>query len=186
MESCGDEGFGDGCASSFDLDGCVPQSLAAPDGFEDEEVFDGEAFTIDLVFTPDEKLLVVQKEGYVNLWEDPDGDYSYSKKTQILDISDDVCDKQERGLGGIQLHPDFGVINRYVYLYYTYNKNGNCDETADNGPVNRLSRFVMLESFEIDKDTEFVTLRNPFVGESHAQRRQDRVRQRRVPVRDRG
>ena len=137
------------------------KAIAAPNGFVDEEIFAGEGFTVDMVFTPDEKLLVVKKEGYVNLWEDPDGDYSYTKKTQILDLSGDMCDNQERALGGIQLHPDFGVSNRYIYLYYPFNKNGNCNEDAADGPVNRLSRFVVSESYEIDRDTETVFFESP-------------------------
>ncbi len=56
-----------------------------------------------------------------------------------------LCSNSERGLLGIAVDPNF-ASNNYIYIYYTYNRvpNSNCP-TRDfvNGPVNRVSRFVL-------------------------------------------
>jgi glucose/arabinose dehydrogenase len=66
-----------------------------------------------------------------------------------------VCANSERGVEGVEVHPDFET-NRYIFIYYTFNKNGNCDEDPFIGPVNRLSRFVLPTNNIIDISSETV------------------------------
>ena len=118
------------------------------------------------MFTPNDdgrEMIVIQKKGIVTVWHDVDMDYSYAVHTVALDMSDIVCSNGERALGGVQLHPDFSVHqNRYIYLYYTYDATGQClQDDAEHGPVNRLSRFVLSESWKIDPSTETVLLQTP-------------------------
>lgn len=141
---------------------------AVPTGFVQEEIFTNVNFPIDMVFTPSEReMIVVQKKGIVTVWQDVDMDFSYAQKTVALDMSAVVCVNGERGLGGVQLHPDFDIQdNRYIYLYYTYDETGQCLVANpavgdDEGPVNRLSRFVLSESWTIDPNSETVLLQTP-------------------------
>lgn len=51
----------------------------------------------------------------------------------------------------------FSFLFTLSYTYYTYKKNGNCDEDADKGPVNRLSRWMYDPATKtIDPDSEVV------------------------------
>lgn len=51
----------------------------------------------------------------------------------------------------------------HSYLYYTFPKDGNCDEgNEDSGPVNRLSRWTFNPMLnQIDPDSEMVLLDTP-------------------------
>ncbi len=60
-----------------------------------------------------------------------------------------ICNNGERGLLGVALDPDFGT-NRYIYLYYTFDRAGTgaCSPTGgavwtSSFPANRVSRFTM-------------------------------------------
>lgn len=66
----------------------------------------------------------------------------------MLDLREiGVCENGERGLGGVQVHPDFSdTSNRWIYVFYTYNKHGTCEENSGKrGPVNRLARYWLDE-----------------------------------------
>ena len=121
-------------------------TLALPSGFTETTLFDGTRMT-DMVWLSNENMLVTLKEGIVNLHV-PGNDYEYREKTLALDISQNTCTETERGLGSIQLHPNFET-NHYIYLYYTFPKFGNCDrESPNNGPINRLSRWTFRSNHQ--------------------------------------
>jgi glucose/arabinose dehydrogenase len=110
-----------------------------PAGFTEDHVTNVRSPTA-LAFTPDGRMLVTSKPGQLYVYEDEDG-----QRTRALNIGRRVCDNSERGLLGVAVDPNF-ADNRYIYLYYTYKKHGNCpDEVPANKryPVNRVSRFVM-------------------------------------------
>ena len=48
------------------------------------------------------------------------------------------------------------LTNMFSFIWYTFNKRGNCNEDIDNGPVDRLSRFVLPESNKVDLASETV------------------------------
>lgn len=83
----------------------VSVARAEPSGFTEETIFKN-GFMTDLTFTSDDRMFVTQKVGLVHIYE-PGTDYKYDDETTVLDIVDIVCYENERGLGGIQLHPDF-------------------------------------------------------------------------------
>ena len=60
----------------------------------------------DLCFTSDERMFVIQKMGLVSVRE-PGVNYQYENGTTVLDIVEIVCYENERGLGGLALHPNF-------------------------------------------------------------------------------
>jgi len=129
--------------------------------FEDRQIANGISFPVDFTWIPDDdRMLVAQKDGYILVY-DRDGD-DFKNRKVMLDISNDVCENGERGLGAVQVHPDFAQGKRYIYVYYTYKKFGNCDENGSKGPVNRLSRFWLDEgSNTINRGTEKVLLDTP-------------------------
>lgn len=114
---------------------------AVPPGFTERTIFEDQRMN-DVCFTSDDRMFVIQKMGIVTVRE-PGIDYQYTAEPKIiLDIVETTCYENERGLGGLALHPNFD-FNNWIYLYYTYPKDGNCDEgNEDDGPVNRLSRYV--------------------------------------------
>ena len=82
---------------------------AVPSGFDEKQIFKN-SFMTDIAFTSQDTMFVTQKLGIVLVYE-PGDDYEYNDKATVLDISDMVCFENERGLGGIQLHPNFDTNN---------------------------------------------------------------------------
>lgn len=142
---------------------------ALPDGFEDRAVIlEGRGLLVptDFKFTPGGQMLVTNQGGQVLVFDDPDGDNSYSVQTQALDLSPRMCINGERGLSGIEVHPDF-ENTRFIYVFYNINKNGNCDEDPVNGPINRLSRFVLSTMNIVDIDSETIFFETPSLAYDH-------------------
>jgi len=121
-------------------------AVALPDGFADAKVADVPAPTA-FDFTPDGRMLVTSKPGQLYVVDD-------GQRTVALDLADPngdeneddstVCSNSERGLLGVALDPDFRDPGRkYVYLYYTYSRFGDCPPDSTSDPVNRVSRFTM-------------------------------------------
>jgi glucose/arabinose dehydrogenase/PKD repeat protein len=130
----------------------APEPAAGvPPEFSDEFVANVSQ-PMDIAWTPDGRALVPTKTGQVRVLQN-----GTLLPTPALDLSGVVCTDVERGLGGLAVHPQFAT-NRYVYLYYTFQKFGGCGEAE---PVNRLSRFELLPSNVIDPNSEFVLLDTP-------------------------
>ena len=84
----------------------VPSEVrAAPSGFTERTIFEGPRMN-DLCFTSDDRMFVIQKMGLVTVRE-PGDNYQYETMTTVLDIVDITCYENERGLGGLALHPNF-------------------------------------------------------------------------------
>ncbi len=127
---------------------------AVPPGFSEERVTGIDQGT-DLEFLPTGEILVSEKNGRVVIVDD-----GVLLPTPALDLSASLCNDIERGVSGIAVHPDFET-NRWIYVYYTYPKFGNCGQSELDGPVNRLSRFVLPPSNVIDPASEVVLLDTP-------------------------
>lgn len=158
--------------------GPIPIALAddgkahnyVPSGFTHTYVWEVLGPT-DLEWMPNGDVLVAQKTG--KLWvvsgvQNGDvGDPGSVTATEALDLSDVMCSNGERAIGSVVLHPNFGETNRFIYVYYTYNKNGSCAEDANKGPVNRLSRFVLRTNNKVDRSTERVLFDTPALFKDH-------------------
>ena len=134
-----------------------PTTAAAtlPSGFEDRLVASTTKPTA-LAFTPDGRMLVATQLGQLRIYKN-----GQLLQTPALDISSKICANAERGMLGVAVDPNFST-NKYVYLYYTYNKFGVCptgQPTNANNPVNRVSRFVMSGD-AVDPATEKVLIDN--------------------------
>ncbi len=130
-------------------------SAAVPSGFEDTFLTTVSGPT-DLTWTPDGRMLIIGKDGQVRV---------YANNTLLpnpaLDLSARLCTVGEQGLVGIAVHPQFAT-NHFIYLYYIYNKfNNACPESEIDGPIGRLSRFVLPDTNVIDPASEVVLFNTP-------------------------
>jgi glucose/arabinose dehydrogenase len=147
-------------AISVSVLGSPPPARALPPQFEDTLVASISG-PMEVAWTPDGRMLVPSKGGL--LWVHQNG-----QETVAIDLSSVMCTNGERALGGVAVHPGFGVgTNRFIYLYYTYNKFGTCNESEIDGPVNRLSRFVLRDDDVVDPASETVLMDTPPLFRDH-------------------
>lgn len=155
------------------------------DGFEDDRVFvpGSNAYT-DLNWLPGGELVLTEKDGRILVfpdWQDGNfleivawdgrGTFKIVGKCAVPKIPSSavshqfqlpakVCTENERGLHSFTLHPNFEK-NRWVYLFYTYREDGSCaiphDEPGKAGPVNRVSRFTMNDSFQLQSEKVLIS-----------------------------
>ncbi len=107
-----------------------------------------------LAFTPDGRMLITTQPGRLRMYQN-----GALLATPALDLSSRLCTNSERGLLGVAVDPSF-ASNRFIYLYYTFNKNNTCANNTATSPVNRVSRFVLPDSNVIDAATEVVLVDN--------------------------
>ena len=143
-----------------------------PPGFDDTLVA-RVANPIGIVFTPDGRMLVTTQAGRVHVV-----DNGALVQQPALDLSARVCTDREWGLGGIAVHPQF-VQNRFVYVYYTFNKDGGCQFGSPTSPVNRVSRFVLGQDNVIDPAIGGSPPRQHSDARGRSQRWRSQIRQRR-------
>jgi glucose/arabinose dehydrogenase len=138
-----------------------------PSGFRDEGVSNQNDGITGFSFVPkedgDHLLLICHRSGQVVAMLDPDE--PDSKTVTVLNIKNKVCTDGERGLSQIQPHPDF-LNNRYVYIFYTYDKNGGCKFSDTDGPVNVVSRFRLTEDLKME-DEEILLQTPPLAAKVH-------------------
>lgn len=101
--------FWRGAAAALAACLCLHVAGAVPDGFDEKTIVKA-SFMTDIAFMPNEDMFVTQKIGLINVYS-PDEEYDYGDKVEALDIVDRVCDNGERGLGAIQVHPNFAQNN---------------------------------------------------------------------------
>jgi glucose/arabinose dehydrogenase len=121
-----------------------------PANFEDVAIANVAAPTA-LAFTPDGRLLITTQPGQLRIYQN-----GTLLATPALNMGSRLCTNSERGLLGVAADPAFGT-NRFIYLYYTLNKTGNC---SDASAVNRVARFVLADNNTIDTATELVLIDN--------------------------
>ncbi|HEX8568061.1 MAG TPA: PQQ-dependent sugar dehydrogenase [Pyrinomonadaceae bacterium] len=134
----------------------VADVSALPSGFTDELVTSVGAPTA-LAFTPDGRLLITTQGGQVRVYQN-----GSLLATPAVDLSSRLCTNSERGLLGVAVDPQF-TTNRYVYFFYTFNKNNVCptgQPTNASNPVNRVSRFVLGDNNIINTASETILIDN--------------------------
>lgn len=124
-----------------------------PPSFDDTRIMQVSGPTA-LAFTPDGRLLGASQFGTLHIYKN-----GAQLPTPALDITANTCSDKERGLLGVAVDPSFG-LNHYIYLYYTFKKLGNCDYASVNGPVNRVSRFVLNDNDVVSPSSETVLIDN--------------------------
>jgi glucose/arabinose dehydrogenase/PKD repeat protein len=89
--------------------------ITLPAGFRDEVVFSGLTMPTNVEFAPDGKVFVAQKNGIIKAYSsitDPD-------PVVFADLSAEVHDQYDRGMGGLALAPNFPT-DPSVYVMYPY------------------------------------------------------------------
>jgi len=109
-----------------------PAYAAVPAGFSDDLVTTVGGPTA-LTFTPDGRMLVTTQAGAVRVVQN-----GSLVAAPAVDLASRICTTSERGLLGVAVDPAF-TSNGFVFLYYSFNKAGDCGS----GTVNRVARFVM-------------------------------------------
>jgi glucose/arabinose dehydrogenase len=100
------------------------QTFSDP-GFTSEVVTTLPAYQpVGLTWAPDGRIFIWQESGVVRIFKN-----GTLLATPFLDISARVNTVNDRGLLGLALDPNFAT-NGYVYLLYTYEPNGNPNDTA--------------------------------------------------------
>lgn len=91
-------------------------------------------------WAPDGRMFIAHQDGRVLVYRD-------DMLTTFIDISDEVNNNWNRGLIGIEIHPDFPT-KPYVYLLYTYDPPGlpGPDNAVDgrDGNGSRVSRLLRV------------------------------------------
>lgn len=127
--------------------GVTPLSL--PPGFVDEVVVSGLFLPKAMAFTPDGRMLIVER-GSASSTDENIASVRVFKNGSLLAqraLTLNVCGNGERGLLGIAVDPNFAT-NGYVYLYYSRQSSSGstCGQNSwpgSTGPRNRVSRFTM-------------------------------------------
>ena len=141
--------------------GTRPASAVPPTGFEDVLVADVSA-PMEVAWTPDGRMLIIGKAGQLRIYQG-----GALLPAPALDLAAKLCTNGERGLAGLAVHPNF-ASNRFIYLYYTYNRGTtSCLEDQVNGPLNRLSRFVLSDTNVVDPASETVLFETPPMYRDH-------------------
>ena len=89
----------------------------------------------DIAFLPNGRGLVTTRQGKVRLIVNGD-----VRPGAVLRISGRTCSNGERGLLGIAVDPQF-TENRWIYVFWTFDKFDSCGEEPAATPVNRVTRF---------------------------------------------
>jgi glucose/arabinose dehydrogenase/PKD repeat protein len=130
------------------------RAITLPSGFSDAQVTKLTAPTA-FAFTPDGRILITNQDGRLVVYKN-----GAQLATPAIDLTSKVCREKERGLLGVAVDPAFST-NRFVYLYYTFKKAGNCEfGVGSTKPVNRVSRFTFGTGDTISPSTETVLVDN--------------------------
>ncbi len=121
--------IGLGCflVALFFASGSSSPAATLPAGFSESKVADHLNPTT-MVFAPDGRLFLCEKQGRILVIQN-----GVLLPTPLVDFSSQVDSWNERGLGGVCLHPEFAT-NGYLYVYYTKKKPSH----------NRVSRFTVI------------------------------------------
>ncbi|HKP20266.1 MAG TPA: discoidin domain-containing protein, partial [Thermoleophilaceae bacterium] len=121
-------------------------AVTYPAGFEERPLATGLTGPVGLTFTPDGRMLVVEKAGRLKVVPPGGG-----PATTILDMTTRVNSYWDRGLLGIAVDSDYAT-NNYIYLLYTYDLNPLTPDGT--GPaISRLSRFELSAANQVTNET---------------------------------
>lgn len=112
-----------------------------PPGFNASTTASGFDRPVGIAFASDGRMFVAEQCGRV--WVVEDG---ITLPEPLIDLSEEVNGRLDRGLLGIALDPDF-LVNRYIYLLYTVDSVfGEPDNSPFDGSFSRLTRYTCTEA----------------------------------------
>ena len=98
----------------------VVEGATLPAGFSESAVLSGLTQPTAIRFSPDGRVFVAEKSGLIKVF----ANLSATTPTVFHDLRTNVHNFWDRGVMGLELHPNFPVIP-YVYVLYTYDKDPN-------------------------------------------------------------
>ena len=144
-----------------------------PPGFSESAVLSGLTQPTAIRFSPDGRVFVAEKSGLIKVF----ANLSATTPTVFHDLRTNVHNFWDRGVMGLELHPNFPVIP-YVYVLYTFDKDptnsqlpprwGTAGVTSDPCPTppgpttdgcvvsGRLSRLEAVPGSNVSTGTETV------------------------------
>jgi glucose/arabinose dehydrogenase len=111
------------CTATACLLGSITSTVHAatlPAGFTESAVFSGLTQPTAIRFSPDGRVFVAEKSGLIKVF----ATLSATTPTVFHDLRTNVHNFWDRGLLGLELHPNFPTIPS-VYVLYTYDKDPN-------------------------------------------------------------
>jgi glucose/arabinose dehydrogenase len=93
----------------------APTAKALPGGFQIRRVIDGLVQPTSFKFADDGRVFIAEKNGYIKVYDS----INDTTPTIFADLTTNVYSFLDRGLMGIELHPDFPATP-YVYALYAY------------------------------------------------------------------
>jgi len=164
------------CTASTSLLGTSASPVHAastlPTGFSESVVFSGLTEPTSVRFSPDGRVFVAEKSGLIKVF----ANLSATTPTVFHDLRTNVHNFWDRGLMGLELHPNFPTVPS-VYVIYTYDKDPNNSQvprwgtpgaTSDGCPTppgpttngcvvsGRLSRLEVSPGSNVSTGTESV------------------------------
>ncbi|HZJ25893.1 MAG TPA: PQQ-dependent sugar dehydrogenase, partial [Acidimicrobiia bacterium] len=91
-------------------------AYALPAGFQDQTVWGGFTHPTAVAFANNGAVFVAEKQGTITRFDSP----TDTTGDLIADLRAEVHNRQDRGLVGLQVDPDFGPSRPYIYVQYTY------------------------------------------------------------------
>jgi glucose/arabinose dehydrogenase/PKD repeat protein len=128
-------------------------TAAVPTGFTDTVAYRVTAPTA-LAHTPDGRLLITQDAGQLRVVRN-----GRLIATPALNLAARSCAEGDRGLMGVTVDPAFST-NRFVYLYWSFNKHNFCGVGTSRTPVNRVTRHVLGADDRVVAGSERVLIDN--------------------------
>ena len=98
----------------------VVEGATLPAGFSESVVFSGLTQPTAVRFSPDGRVFVTEKSGLIKVF----ANLSATTPTVFHDLRTNVHNFWDRGLMGLELHPNFPTVPS-VYVIYTYDKDPN-------------------------------------------------------------
>ena len=150
----------------------VVEAATLPPGFSESIVFSGLSAPTAVRFSPDGRVFVTEKSGLIKVF----ASFSATTPTVFHDLRTNVHNFWDRGLMGIELHPNFPTVPS-VYVIYTYDKDptnaqvprwGTAGATSDGCPTppgatsdgcvvsGRVSRLEAASGSNLSTGTESV------------------------------
>lgn len=145
------------------LTAAVSARAAVPANFNDVLVATISAPTA-IAFTPDGRMLVTTQPGVLRVYSLATTPAALLNTALTFGAggAPAICSNFERGLLGVAVDPGFAA-NRFIYLFYTFNKFNTCptgQPTNASNPVNRVSRFVLADDNTVSPASEVVLIDN--------------------------
>ena len=105
------------------------QAATLPAGFSESIVLSGLTGPTAVRFSPDGRVFVTEKSGLIKVF----ANLSATTPTIFHDLRTNVHNFWDRGLMGLELHPNFPTVPS-VYVIYTYGKDPNTPQEATGKP----------------------------------------------------